>query len=333
MGALDSLTIITMLKVVLLSSFLVLSISRPYPYRPFGVRRTPAGDFQVDEQIIAKHAWSGFRYEEAFDDHAKSQLGMRSQGRQPLAVRSTAPKELWRQRRKLANDFPSISNFVYRRTSRAAFLHNIIQSVLVLPYMWFVLKELGTQPARPLRLIIAVYVLPFLLGILLGIASSYYLSFLYVGIENTQQQEIRDSDGRRWSGEIIAPRQTEMKYPTRFPRLAKSLYTISSQREAIYSVIRDYIPTLLVVSGILAAFVLMDSLETKVVPVIEVLLRRIGLRRLRAYDLLDILYQWLRKDLIWICGGTLLVVIVFLDSWSCYIEYLRASGRELHKGQ
>ena len=162
----------------------------------------------------------------------------------------------------------------------------------------------------------------------MGIVSSCYLSFWYVGIENTQRQEIRDMDGRRWSGEIIAPRKMEMKHPTRFPRLAKALYKLSSKRAILYSVIRDYIPTLLIVLGILAVLLLIDSLETKVVPVIEILLRRIGLRRLRAYDLLYILHQRLRKDLIWICGGTLLVAIVFVDSWVQYIEYLRASGCE-----
>ena len=330
-----------MLKLLLLCSFLAVGVSRPYPYRPFGVRRAAVGDLThlVDfERPI--HVWHGFRYEEQIDDHAKSQLGMRSQGRQPLAVQAIAPNEpkIWRLCRRFAECYPSISNSVYRGCF-AASLCSIIQGMLCFSYLWLSwlsLKKIETQPAT-LWILIDAVALSFAFLILSVIVDHQYLTLWYAGIENKQKQEIRDSDERRWSGEIIAPRQMETKYPTRFPYLAKALDKLSSKRGALYFVIRDYIPTLLVVLGILTVLVLplllIDSIGTKVLPVIEILLKRIGLRRLRADDLFDILIVAVRKDFIWICCGSLLALFLFVNAWGHYVEYFRASGRELCRGQ
>ena len=94
---------------------------------------------------------------------------------------------------------------------------------------------------------------------------------------------------------------------------------------------------LLIVPWILAAFVLsvmlMVSFEKKVFPTIEVLLARIGLRITRADDMFDILVVAVQKDFVWICCGSFLVVILGYDLWQRQIEYLRASGRELCRGQ
>lgn len=330
-----------MLKLLSLCSFLAVGVSRPYPYRPFGVRRATVGDLThlVDfERPI--HVWSGFKHEETVDDHAKSQLGMRSRGLQPLAIQPIAPNEpkIWRLCRRFAECYPSISNSVYRGCF-AASLCSIIQGMLCFSYLWLSwlsLKKIETQPAT-LWILIDVVALLVALTILSDIVHFQYLTLWYVGIETKQKQEIRDSGERRWSGEFIAPRQIETKYPTRFPYLAKALYKLSSKRGALYFVIRDYIPTLLIVVGILTVFVLalllMDSIETKVLPVIEILLKRIGLRRLRADDLFDILVVAVRKDFIWTCCGSLLTLFLFVDAWGHYVEYFRASGRELCRGQ
>ena len=327
-----------MLKLLSLCSFLAVGVSRPYPYRPFGVRRATVGDLThlVDfERPI--HVWSGFKHEETVDDHAKSQLGMRSQGRQPLAVQPIAPNEpkIWRMCRRFAECYPSISNSVCRG-SFAASLCSIIQGMLCLSTVGFCCKKVGTQPVT-LWLLIDVVALSVALTILSVTVNFQYLTLWYAGIENKQKQEIRDSDERRWSGEIIAPRQMETKYPTRFPMLAKALYKLSSKRAPLYSVFRGYIPMLLILPGILTVFVLplllIDSIETKVLPVIEILLKRIGLRRLRAYDLFDILVVAVRKDFIWICCGSLLALFLFVNAWGHYVEYFRASGRELCRGQ
>lgn len=335
-----------MLKLLLLCSFLAVGVSRPYPYRPFGVRRATVGDLtQLVDFKRPLHVWSGFKHEETVDDHAKSQLGMRSQGRQPLAVQTIAPNEpkIWRLCRRFAECYPSISNSVYRGCF-AASLRSIIQGMLCLSYSWLLLKKVGTQGLQPLGtqpvtlwILIDVVVLSVAFTILSVIVNFQYLTLWYAGFENKQKQEIRDSDERRWSGEIVAPRQMETKYPTRFPYLAKALYTLSSKRGALYFVIRDYIPALLAVLGILTVLVLplllINSIGTKVLPVIEILLKRIGLRRLRADDLFDILVVAVRKDFIWICCGGFLTLALFVDSWGRYVEYFRASGRELCRGQ
>ena len=323
--ALDSLTIVTMLKVVLLSSFLVSGASRPYPYRPFGVRRTPVGDLShLVEFGRPMHAWSGFRYEETVDEHTKSQLGMRSQGRQPKAVESSASNEpkLWLLCRNMAERHPSISDSVYRRNSFASSLHGIIQTLLCISFLWLSF-QLGTQPIT-FWLLMEVIALSVAVTILSAIVAFQYLNLWHVGIENKQKKEIRDSDGCRWSGEIIAPRQMEMKYPSRFPRLAKAFYKLSSERASIYSGIRDCIPPLLFVSGTLSvvvlAWMLIDSLDTEVFLAIDVLLKRIGLRIVKADVLFDTIVITVRKDLIWIGCGSFLVLCLFVDPW--HIEAL-----------